>query len=96
VKTPTILPLIMMLFITVPFSGMRSEAPDDTRAAEVMSKVVAAYHSLSSYGDKGSSIVHLASVNYRVEFEALFKRPEGCVSHGPLNIVKPPAARRVI
>jgi hypothetical protein len=35
------------------------EAPNDARAAEVMRQVVAAYHSLSTYGDKGTSIVQL-------------------------------------
>jgi hypothetical protein len=75
VKNPTVLPLLIALFITVHFTGIRGEAPNDAHAAEVMRQVVAAYHSLSTYGDKGTSIIHLASVDYRVDFETLFKRP---------------------
>jgi outer membrane lipoprotein-sorting protein len=75
VKNPTVLPLLIALFITVHFTGIRREAPNDADAAEVMRQVVAAYHSLTTYGDKGTSIIHLASVDYRVEFETLFRRP---------------------
>jgi outer membrane lipoprotein-sorting protein len=42
-----------------------------------MRQVVAAYHSLSSYSDRGTSIVRLAGNNavYRIDLETVFKRP---------------------
>lgn len=74
-KNPRVVPLLIALFIPVHFTGIQPEAPDQADASKVMRQVVATYQSLLTYSDKGTSIVHLASVDYRVDFETLFKRP---------------------
>lgn len=67
--------VLIALVTTAPFTGIHREAPNRTDAPEVMRQVVVAYHSFSTYSDKGTSIIHLANVDYRIEFETLFKRP---------------------
>lgn len=48
---------------------------DKQDADELLRRVVAAYHSFSTYSDRGNKIVHLRSSDYKIEFETLFKRP---------------------
>lgn len=62
-------------FVPQHFSGADRAAPSDADAALVMRQVVAAYHSMSTYADIGTAVVHLGSTEYRVDFETLFKRP---------------------
>jgi outer membrane lipoprotein-sorting protein len=54
-----------------------TQSPDAV-AAEFMKEVVATYRALSTYSDKGTSIVRLGRVDstYTIEFETLFKRPD--------------------
>lgn len=65
------------LFVPKHSADAQRPASNDADASEVMKQVVAAYHSLSSYADRGTSIVHLAGsdATYRIDFETLFKRP---------------------
>lgn len=55
----------------------KAESPSSAR--QLMGRVVAAYHSFSSYSDKGVAKVQIIgngrTVDKRVEFETLFKRP---------------------
>lgn len=74
-KLSGVVPVLIVLFVPAYFAATQREAPNDAHAADVMRQVVAAYHSLSTYSDKGTSIIHLDSVEYRIDYETLFKRP---------------------
>jgi outer membrane lipoprotein-sorting protein len=65
------------LFVATQYTDAQGAASNDADASEVIRQVVAAYRSLSSYSDRGTSLVHLAGsdASYRVDFETLFKRP---------------------
>ena len=71
---------IALLFAThSTYSADRRQMPprDTADAAVVMGQLIAAYRSLSSYSDKGTSITRNkdGTYNKRVDFETLFKRP---------------------
>lgn len=60
------------------YSSSNTNAVQTDQAADrILGNVVAAYHSVSTYRDNGTAIIHLtdSDASYRVEFETLFKRP---------------------
>jgi outer membrane lipoprotein-sorting protein len=67
--------ILIALLSTVHFTSIQREAANHGDATQVMRQVVSTYQSLVTYTDKGTSIVHVVSSDYRVEFETLFKRP---------------------
>jgi outer membrane lipoprotein-sorting protein len=71
----SVIVVLLTLFIRCEMRNAREEASGESDPAYVMRQVVETYHSLSTYADRGESIVRLTSVNYMVEFETLFKRP---------------------
>jgi outer membrane lipoprotein-sorting protein len=69
--------LIVLVFPPYPTNAQRGEA-SAVEAAELLKQVVAAYHSFSTYSDRGTAIVHMTGSDavYKIEFETLFKRPD--------------------
>jgi outer membrane lipoprotein-sorting protein len=68
--------LIVLGFPSHPAVAQRGDA-SDVEAAGLLKQVIATYHSLSTYSDRGTAIVHMTSSDsvYKIEFETLFKRP---------------------
>jgi hypothetical protein len=71
----SVIAVLLTLFIRCEIRNAPKVVSGESDPAQVMRQVVETYHSLSTYADRGTSIVRLTSVNYTVEFKTLFKRP---------------------
>lgn len=74
-----VLTIGLVLVLQAPTSLMSKpvQSGSEPNANQIMRSVVETYQSLSTYSDRGTTIVHSSDSDavYRVEFESLFKRP---------------------
>jgi hypothetical protein len=69
--------ILIALIIPPHSTDAQRRGSSEVEATELLSQVVAAYHSLSTYSDRGTAVDHMTGSDtvYTVEFETVFKRP---------------------